>query len=73
MENKDMLILIVWLVIVVAIGIPIPLLGVMIFAGIIMGIMFNISLSRKFYESGGVIGGAVVGLLMYILGGGFAV
>jgi len=46
---------------------------VMIIAGIIMGIMFNIALGRKFYESGGIIGGAVVGLFMFILGGGFSV
>jgi hypothetical protein len=51
----------------------ITLLFVMILGGIIMGIMFNIALRRKFYESGGIIGGAVTGLLMYILGGGFAI
>jgi hypothetical protein len=73
MENKDLLILIIWLIIVVALGFVVQLLSVMIFAGIVMGVMFNIALSRKFYESGGVIGGAVVGLFMYILGGGFAV
>lgn len=49
------------------------LLIVMIIAGIITGIMFNIALGRKFYESGGIIGGAVVGLMMFVLGGGFAV
>lgn len=49
------------------------LLIVMVIAGVIMGIMFNIALGRKFYESGGIIGGAVVGLMMYVLGGGFAV
>jgi hypothetical protein len=49
----------------------ITLMLVMIFAGIIMGIMFNISLSRKFYESGGIVGGAVVGFFMWLLGGGF--
>ena len=49
------------------------LLIVMIVGGIIMGIMFNIALGKKFYDSGGIVGGAVVGLLMYILGGGFAV
>ena len=49
------------------------LMIVMIIAGIIMGIMFNIALGKKFYESGGIVGGAVVGLLMYILGGGFSV
>jgi hypothetical protein len=49
------------------------LLLVMIVAGIIMGIMFNIALGRKFYESGGIIGGAVVGAMMFVLGGGFGV
>ena len=48
------------------------LLIVMIIAGIIMGIMFNIALGRKTFEAGGIIGGAVVGLIMYILNGGFA-
>jgi hypothetical protein len=49
------------------------LLFVMVIAGIIMGIMFNIALRRKFYDSGGIIGGAVVGLFMFILGGGFGI
>jgi hypothetical protein len=49
------------------------LMLVMIFAGIIMGIMFNIALSRKFYDTGGIVGGAVTGLFMFILGGGFGV
>jgi hypothetical protein len=49
------------------------LLIVMIIAGVIMGIMFNIALGRKFYESGGIVGGAVVGLFMYILGGGWGI
>lgn len=49
------------------------LLLVMVVAGIIMGIMFNIALGRKFYESGGIIGGAVVGTMMFVLGGGFGV
>ncbi len=51
----------------------IMLLIVMIIAGVIMGIMFNIALGRKFYESGGIVGGAVVGLFMYILGGGWGI
>ena len=51
----------------------ITLMIIMIFAGIIMGIMFNIALGKKFYDSGGIIGGAVVGLFMWILGGGFSV
>jgi hypothetical protein len=48
------------------------LLIVMVVGGIIMGIMFNIALGRKFHDSGAVVGGAVVGLLMYVLNGGFA-
>jgi hypothetical protein len=48
------------------------LMFVMIVAGIIMGIMFNIALGRKFYDTEGIVGGAVVGLFMFILGGGFA-
>jgi len=49
------------------------LLIVMVIAGIIMGIMFNISLGRKVLDSGGIIGGAVVGFFMYILGGGWGI
>ena len=49
------------------------LLIVMVIAGIIMGIMFNIALGKKAFDSGGIIGGAVVGLFMYILGGGWAI
>ena len=56
-----------------AIDNSISLMIIMVIAGIITGIMFNIALSRKFYESGGIIGGAVVGFLMYILGGGFGI
>ncbi len=51
----------------------ITLMIIMIIAGIIMGIMFNIALGKKFYDSGGIIGGAVVGFFMWILGGGFSV
>ena len=50
----------------------ITLLFVMVFSGILMGIMFNIALSKPVLDTGGVIGGAVVGLFMYILGGGFS-
>lgn len=48
------------------------LLIVMIIGGIIMGIMFNIALGRKFFDTGAIVGGAVVGLMMYILNSGFA-
>ena len=51
----------------------ITLLIIMVLAGIIMGIMFNIALGKKVFDSGGIIGGAVVGLFMYILGGGWAI
>ncbi len=40
---------------------------VFIVAGILCGMMINIALNRKFYELGGITGGAVVGLLMAIL------
>ena len=45
----------------------------MVIAGIIMGIMFNIALGKKTFDTGGIIGGAVVGLFMYILGGGWGI
>jgi hypothetical protein len=43
------------------------LLGVMIVAGIICGMMINISLDKKIWEFGGLTGGAVVGFLMWLL------
>ena len=43
------------------------LLGVMIVAGIICGMMINVALSRKPWELGGITGGAVVGFLMWLL------
>lgn len=43
------------------------LLGVMIFAGILCGMMINVSLSKKPWELGGLTGGAVVGFLMWLL------
>ncbi len=43
------------------------LLGVMIVAGIICGMMINIALDRKPWELGGITGGAVVGFLMWLL------
>ena len=43
------------------------LLGVMIVAGVICGMMFNIALDRKIWELGGLTGGAVVGFLMWLL------
>lgn len=38
-----------------------------IIAGLLCGVMFNIALGRKFYESGALLGGIVVGLLMFLL------
>lgn len=81
MKSKDILFMIVVIGIILAGIVASTLLGikvlslmfVMIFAGIIMGIMFNIALAKKFYDAEGIIGGAVVGLFMFILGGGFAV
>jgi hypothetical protein len=49
------------------------LLVVMIIAGMIMGIMFNIALGKKLFDTGAIAGGAVVGVAMYVLGGGFSV
>ncbi len=80
MVNKSLMFTIATISIVVAGIVAFSLLGnkvfnlmfVMIFGGIIMGIMFNIALGKKFYDTEGVIGGAVVGLFMFILGGGFA-
>ena len=43
------------------------LLGVMIVAGIICGMMINIALDKKLWELGGLTGGAVVGFLMWLL------
>ena len=39
----------------------------MIFSGIACGVMINIALGRKVSEIGGWVGGALVGILMYIL------
>lgn len=49
------------------------LLIVMIIVGMIMGIMFNIALGKKIFDTGAIAGGAVVGIAMYVLGGGFSV
>ena len=49
------------------------LLVVMIVVGMIMGIMFNIALGKKVFDTGGIAGGVVVGVSMYVLGGGFSI
>lgn len=41
-------------------------LGFMILVGIIIGIMFNIAISRNPVDIGGILGGFITGLLMYI-------
>ena len=41
-------------------------LGLMIGAGILTGIMFNIGITRNPFELGGILGGIVTGILMYI-------
>ena len=51
----------------------ITLLFVMVIAGVIMGIMFNIALGQKVLSKQGITGGAVVGIAMYVLGGGFSI
>ena len=43
------------------------LLGVMIIAGILCGMMINVALNKKPWELGGLTGGAVVGFLMWLL------
>ena len=43
------------------------MLGVMIVAGILCGMMINFALDRKPWELGGVTGGALVGFLMWLL------
>ena len=40
--------------------------GFMILIGIIVGIMFNTALLRDPINPGGILGGAITGLLMYI-------
>ena len=43
------------------------LLVVFLIAGIICGAMFNVALGRKFNELGGIVGGLLVGFLMWVL------
>lgn len=43
------------------------LLIVFIIAGLMCGMMINIALGRKFYEVGGLNGGIIVGILMWLL------
>jgi hypothetical protein len=43
------------------------LLVVFLIAGILCGLMFNIALGQKPFERGGILGGIVVGLLMFAI------
>jgi hypothetical protein len=43
------------------------LLAVFLVAGILCGMMFNIALGLKPFERGGIMGGIVVGLLMFAI------
>lgn len=43
------------------------LLVVFLIAGTLCGMMFNIALGQKPFERGGIIGGVVVGLLMFAI------
>jgi hypothetical protein len=43
------------------------LLVTLIGIGIISGALINVSLGYKIYEPGGLLGGAITGLLMYVL------
>jgi|GEM_PF-1586700 len=42
-------------------------IGLMLGAGLIMGIMFNIAMVGDPFNLGGMLGGLLTGLLMYIL------
>lgn len=41
--------------------------GVFVAAGILMGIMVNVSIGKKFYDLGGIVGGVLTGLFMLVL------
>ncbi|MBU4201592.1 MAG: hypothetical protein L6243_04860 [Candidatus Altiarchaeales archaeon] len=41
-------------------------LGLMVGAGILTGIMFNIGIIKDPFNMGGILGGLVTGILMYI-------
>ncbi len=45
----------------------IALLVVFLIAGAACGVMINVALGRKYHELGGIVGGLVVGLLMWLL------
>jgi len=41
-------------------------LGLMVGAGILTGIMFNVGIMKDPFNMGGILGGFVTGILMYI-------
>ena len=43
------------------------LLVVFLIAGVVCGMMFNIALGLKPFERGGIMGGIVVGVLMFVI------
>ena len=43
------------------------LLVVFLIAGMLCGMMFNVALGRKMTETGGILGGLVVGFLMFAI------
>lgn len=43
------------------------LLVIFLVAGILCGMMFNVALGRKPFEKGGVMGGILVGFLMFAI------
>jgi len=45
----------------------IMLLVVFLIAGVLCGMMFNVALGRKLFERGGVMGGLLVGFLMFAI------
>lgn len=47
--------------------VKLALLVIFILAGIACGMMFNYALGRKWNELGGVMGGVLVGFLMWLL------
>jgi len=41
-------------------------LGLMVGTGVLTGIMFNIGITKNPFDLGGILGGFVTGILMYI-------
>jgi hypothetical protein len=49
------------------VGFTLTLFAVSVGVGILSGIMINVSTDHEWYERGGILGGALVGLLIAIL------